>query len=91
MTIAGHAVRSYRTFSPLPRLFCENCDSSQSLQNRRGGIFSVALSVEWPWGHPPRRYLAHCPAEFGLSSGRKTNRTRDHLVQLRVLRLYRRW
>jgi hypothetical protein len=34
--IAAAAVRSYRTFSPLPR----RC--------RRGGMFSVALSVEWP-------------------------------------------
>jgi hypothetical protein len=33
--ITAAAVRSYRTFSPLPR----RC--------RRGGIFSVALSVEW--------------------------------------------
>ena len=33
--ITATAVRSYRTFSPLPR----RC--------RRGGIFSVALSVEW--------------------------------------------
>ena len=33
--ITAPAVRSYRTFSPLPR----RC--------RRGGMFSVALSVEW--------------------------------------------
>ena len=33
--ITATAVRSYRTFSPLPR----RC--------RRGGMFSVALSVEW--------------------------------------------
>jgi hypothetical protein len=58
--ITAAAVRSYRTFSPLPR----RC--------RRGGIFSVALSVErsqlsQPEG-PPGRYPAHCSAEFGLSS-----------------------
>jgi hypothetical protein len=65
--ITAAAVRSYRTFSPLPR----RC--------RRGGMFSVALSVELPtlnfvkstkfrMGHPPGRYPAHCSAEFGLSS-----------------------
>ena len=32
--ITARAVRSYRTFSPLPR-------------QSQGGIFSVALSVEW--------------------------------------------
>jgi len=36
--IAGGAVRSYRTFSPLPRL----------TEIRRGGMFSVALSVNGP-------------------------------------------
>jgi len=34
----GELVRSYRTFSPLPR-------------SRRGGIFSVALSFTLPWLH----------------------------------------
>src|SRR5450432_3238923 len=34
-SITAAAVRSYRTFSPLPR----RC--------RQGGMFSVALSVEW--------------------------------------------
>jgi len=50
------AVRSYRTFSPLPR------------RRRRGGMFSVALSVDQAWTRPPGRYPAHCSAEFGLSS-----------------------
>jgi len=64
--ITAAAVRSYRTFSPLPR----RC--------RRGGMFSVALSVEWfstlaqktrkNGPPPPGRYPAHCSAEFGLSS-----------------------
>jgi len=62
--ITAAAVRSYRTFSPLPRC--------------RGGMFSVALSVEPParsqncerMGYPPGRYPAHCSAEFGLSSPR---------------------
>jgi len=54
--ITAAAVRSYRTFSPLLR----RC--------RRGGIFSVALSVNRAWTRPPGRYPAHCSAEFGLSS-----------------------
>ena len=58
--ITGAAVRSYRTFSPLP----EPCGP--------GGMFSVALSVErsrpYKRGGPPGRYPAHCSAEFGLSS-----------------------
>jgi len=41
--ITAAAVRSYRTFSPLPR----RC--------RRGGIFSVALSVEWTRPSEPGR------------------------------------
>jgi hypothetical protein len=60
------AVRSYRAFSPLPR----RC--------RRGGMFSVALSVERSQlcqpGGPPGRYPAHCPSEFGLSSPRVRRR-----------------
>jgi len=58
--ITASAVRSYRTFSPLP----EPCGP--------GGMFSVALSVErsrpYKRGGPPGRYPAHCSAEFGLSS-----------------------
>src|SRR6266852_5294909 len=58
--ITAAAVRSYRTFSPLP----EPCGP--------GGMFSVALSVErsrpYKRGGPPGRYPAHCSAEFGLSS-----------------------
>jgi hypothetical protein len=50
------AVRSYRTFSPLP----QRC--------RCGGIVSVALAVPEPSRSGPGRYPAHCPAEFGLSS-----------------------
>src|SRR6185437_6097274 len=36
VSIAGNAVRSYRTVSPLPRLNA----------TRRGGLFSVALSLK---------------------------------------------
>jgi hypothetical protein len=39
-SVASRAVRSYRTFSPLPRL--------RSCERRRGGIFSVPLSVGSP-------------------------------------------
>jgi len=56
------AVRSYRTFSPLPQ------------RRRRGGIFSVALSVGQAWTRPPGRYPAHRSAEFGLSSPRVRRR-----------------
>jgi hypothetical protein len=48
------AVRSYRTFSPLPQL-------NQS----RGGTFSVALSLD---SHPPDVIRHHLSAEPGLSS-----------------------
>ncbi len=45
VSITGDAVRSYRTFSPLPR-------------TRRGGSFSVALSL----GSPPPDVIRHrCP------------------------------
>ncbi len=56
--VAGSAVRSYRTFSPLP-------DPLRAI----GGSFSVALSVAAPeTDAAPRRYLAPCPLEPGLSS-----------------------
>ncbi len=48
------AVRSYRTFSPLPQL-----------NRRRGGMFSVALSLG---SHPPDVIRHHLSAEPGLSS-----------------------
>jgi len=54
--ITATAVRSYRTFSPLPR----RC--------RQGGMLSVALSVNRVSTRTPGRYPAHCSAEFGLSS-----------------------
>ena len=70
-SIALGAVGSYPAFSPLPQThsYC-------------GGLFSVALSVEKPFGLPPasisagqllassarRSYAASRPVEFGLSS-----------------------
>ena len=48
-SVAGNAVRSYRTVSPLPRLNA----------TRRGGLFSVALSLGRPRGaHPAGCYPA---------------------------------
>ena len=70
LAVTSQAVRSYRTFSPLPA--------------EAGGIFSVALSVEWTWIHPPRRYLAHCSLEFGLSS---CIAARDRPVQLLLMNI----
>jgi hypothetical protein len=49
-----------------PRVRREQASSRRPLT--RGGMFSVALSVEWTSIHPPGRYPAHCSAEFGLSS-----------------------
>ena len=58
--ITGGAVRSYRTFSPLPRLTSSfrrlgapkqerGCaDGRRNKKIRRGGVFSVALSVNGP-------------------------------------------
>src|SRR6478735_1943806 len=55
VSVAGNAVRSYRTVSPLPRLNA----------TRRGGLFSVALSL----GFPPPDVIRHrLSMEPGLSS-----------------------
>src|SRR5436309_16104089 len=55
--VATSAVRSYRTFSPLPPI---------ARGARDGGryIFCATVLRDAPTG----RYPAHCPAEFGLSS-----------------------
>jgi len=50
--VARHAVGSYPTVSPLPFGY-------------KGGLFSVALFRRLA---APRRYLAVCPVELGLSS-----------------------
>ena len=65
-SLALRAVRSYRTFSPLPRLRFRN----------RGCLFSVALSVGTTRAVAARVYLSRTslsyaasrPVEFGLSS-----------------------
>ena len=53
-SVAGLAVRSYRTISPLPRV----------LANRS----AVSFCCTFRRLAPPRRYLAPCPVEPGLSS-----------------------
>ena len=53
-SVAGLAVRSYRTISPLPRI----------PKNRS----AVSFCCTFRRLAPPRRYLAPCPVEPGLSS-----------------------
>jgi hypothetical protein len=53
--VAAGAVRSYRTVSPLPRLYATH----------RGGLFSVALSLG---SRPPDVIRHRMPMEPGLSS-----------------------
>lgn len=60
-SVAGYAVRSYRTLSPLPR----------GAEGRAGGLLSVALSL----GSPPPGVTRHpISVEPGLSSRRRTRR-----------------
>ena len=78
-SISRRAVVSYTTFSPLPRLRCRS----------RGGLFSVALSVEMPSSIPPvsipdfvfrptsSSYTASRSLEFGLSSPAPPKRFRS--------------
>ena len=55
VSVAGYAVRSYRTFSPLP----------PDAEAKEGGSFSVALSL----GSPPPDVIRHrMSMEPGLSS-----------------------
>jgi hypothetical protein len=51
--IAPPAVRSYRTFSPLPK--------TQACTQAPGGIFSVALSVKSALSEPPRPLAGMLP------------------------------
>ena len=53
--LTPHAVRSYRTVSPLPRTPCD-------------AVRRFAFCCTFRRLTPPRRYLAPCPAEPGLSS-----------------------
>ena len=54
-TVTSRAVRSYRTLSPLPDLACAS--------HRRFALCCTCRRLA-----PPRRYLAPCPMEPGLSS-----------------------
>jgi len=62
--VTAGAVRSYRTFSPLPFDAALSCHA-------QGGIFSVPLIRQVAL---PGRYPAPCPVEFGLSSPPDTSR-----------------
>src|SRR5258706_4271585 len=53
--LSPRAVRSYRTVSPLPRMPCDTV--------RRSVLCCTFRRLT-----PPRRYLALCPVEPGLSS-----------------------
>ncbi len=61
-SVTGLAVRSYRTISPLPACL-----------RRRRRYLSVALVRRLA---PPRRYLAPCPMEPGLSSASRRTEMR---------------
>jgi len=71
--VATGAVRSYRTFSPLPLASAFRPHSGRYL------FCATILRVA-----PTGRYPAHCPAEFGLSSLRLRpcglRRDGDHLA-----------
>ena len=56
--LAPRAVRSYRTFSPLPRTSCD-------------AVRRFAFCCTFRRLAPPRRYLAPCPVEPGLSSAQQ--------------------
>jgi|GEM_PF-3091733 len=57
--LAPRAVRSYRTVSPLPRVSCDT-------------VRRFVLCCTFRRLAPPRRYLAPCPVEPGLSSARRS-------------------
>jgi len=66
ISVAGDAVRSYRTFSPLPRF--------APFGASQGGSFSVALSL----GSPPPGVIRHrMSMEPGLSSSATFRRLRE--------------
>src|SRR5258708_36808323 len=67
--VAGSAVRSYRTVSPLPRQYA----------TRRGGLFSVALSLGLPPPDVIRHRLSWSPdfpprPPFGIGAERPSSR-----------------
>ena len=70
-SVAGLAVRSYRTISPLPAS-CPSFDEAWSVtglaSDPRPGPLAVSFCCTFRRLAPPRRYLAPCPVEPGLSS-----------------------
>ena len=62
-TVTSRAVRSYRTLSPLPVLVCHHAKAIRHLELRRFAFCCTFRRLT-----PPRRYLALCPMEPGLSS-----------------------
>jgi hypothetical protein len=74
--ITPSAVRSYRTFSPLP--------GTQVFTRDPGGIFSVALSVEPALSEPPRPLAGMLPCgdrTFLLAGRPKPVKPSDHPYQ----------
>jgi len=72
--VAGAAVRSYRTLSPLPDRFPRVRGRSEL----PGGLLSVALSL----GFPPPEVIRHRVfVEPGLSSGRMVSQARPAAIQ----------
>jgi len=62
--VATGAVRSYRTFSPLPAFALTGFGAASLAACRWRYVFCATVLRVAPTG----RYPAHCPAEFGLSS-----------------------
>ena len=72
--VAGAAVRSYRTLSPLPDQFPD----IRRRPGKPGGLLSVALSL----GFPPPEVIRHRVfVEPGLSSGRMVSQARPAAIQ----------
>jgi len=70
-TVASRAVSSYLTFSPLPDSRCR--------ERRRCVFCGTVRRLTRPKSATPRRYLAACPMEPGLSSDDvRKNAARDH-------------
>ena len=75
--VTARAVRSYRTFSPLPATYPRSAPRpgtpplawcSRALNRPRVGDRRYVFCGTFRRLTPPRRYLAPCPAEPGLSS-----------------------
>jgi hypothetical protein len=73
--VATNAVRSYRTFSPLPA--CVRFRQRLRRTRRRLCIFCATVLRVAPTG----RYPAHCPAEFGLSFHLRALRHDERVAQ----------